>query len=142
LEFVDNHAHNGKEINLENMNELYDTLLKEKMINEGNFLLIETFYEKLLAKKDIKFCYVGDHILNDCLYLSKEVNHWKVVLISNYLKPNSVEIHKDYAEKWGNYFHHREEETWLSTYSHKVIKDNDFFVIPNIEAILLLFDSI
>ncbi len=119
--------------------------MKEKLINEGNYLIVEKFYHKLLSKENLKFFYVGDHILNDCLYVAKEVPDWKVIFVSNYLKPNSVQVHDDYSSKWGHYFSHSdgcEEKEVRSTYSCKIIKDFNIYVIPNIECILLLFDNI
>ena len=142
LEFRDNHSHNGKEINLEDYELFHNDLFKEKLMNEGNFHIVEKFYRKLLLKQEVKFCYVGDHIVNDCLYIVKEIENWNVVFVSNYLKPNHVEVHENYSEKWGDYFIHQNGTELVNTYAWKTIKDYKFFIIPNIECILLLFENI
>ena len=141
IEFTDNHSHNGIEINLEKYDLKHDQLVKEKFMNEGNFLIIEKFYEKLLKKTETKFCYVGDHIANDCLYIAREIKNWKVVFVSNYLKSNHVEVHQNYSEKWGDYFIFRNGNESINTYSWKIIRDYKFYIISNIECIFLLFTN-
>ena len=88
-----------------------------------------------------KFCYVGDHIANDCLYIAREIKNWKVVFVSNYIKSNHVEVHQNYSEKWGDYFIFRNGNESINTYSWKIIRDYKFYIISNIECIFLLFTN-
>jgi len=60
---------------------LFDDIKNRKAIVTDSFVVVEKFFDKLLNKTDLKYLYVGDSILNDCIAPVKNSNVKSIAVI-------------------------------------------------------------
>ena len=119
--------------NLNEDQELFIELKEKKSIICQSFEVCELFFEKILQKKNLKYLYVGDSILNDCVSTAKNENI-KVILIIEFIdsfyhgvKPDNL------SEIW-----HLDIKKEIQQYHVKVAREHAEFSISNVQSLKLL----
>lgn len=102
---------------------------------KGNYKDLENFFETYLNRNNLKYCFIGDHYLNDCL-CTKKLKNWDQIAIVEEL---SEEIYKNenllkYQQYWGSHFYDYffDNSIYLTLWTNLFTKEISG-IIPNLE---------
>jgi hypothetical protein len=112
--------------------EIFNNLKKNKVLVEGNYKLIEDFFQRDLGKEQVKFLFLGDNFNSDCVHSGK-IENW-----------NSVAVYEDLETGRIGYFPANFGKMWKegcenkSDYFMKMLRDYTLFTISNVDALKYL----
>jgi HAD superfamily 5'-nucleotidase-like hydrolase len=109
--------------------EIYQSLRKNKVLIEGNYKLIEEFYQREFGKEKVKFLFFGDNFNSDCLH-SGRIENWSSVAVYEHIETGKIgKIPKDFAKLWEEGCEGRRD------LFVKIIRENTLFTISNVDAL-------
>jgi HAD superfamily 5'-nucleotidase-like hydrolase len=122
--------------------EMSDEIFKKisegnKILTGGSYVLIEHYFEKMLNKKNLKCCFVGDNMIGDCEVPSK-LDDWESVFIFDDIKLDFIGENPDNYQKAFNA--NDEKDDYDNTFSLYFKQKSCLFALPNVEGFKYLVD--
>lgn len=116
---------------------VYERLQKEKIMLEGNHVILENYFRRQIGVENLNCYYCGDNVLNDCYIVSKLPN-WKSIAISFYIETGKVyKIPPGYHLNWEDYFTvvDPEDNEQKMTFISKILKDHIYLTIYSVDSL-------
>ena len=128
---------NNKKEKVDCINGMDDHVFKEVQEGEnifygGHYNIIEKYYEKLLGKKDIKYCFIGDNIIGDCK-VPGEIKDWRGIFIFDGFGDIKNKLCED-IEREGEAYEIKEKSQKLDLIS-EYYKDYCIMALPDIDGL-------
>jgi HAD superfamily 5'-nucleotidase-like hydrolase len=125
---------NHKGLNVSDMcikhnDEIYNSLKVNKILIEGNYKLVDEFYQRELCKEEISHLFIGDSFNSDCIHSSR-IKNWDSIAVYEMIEKGRVGsfpvgFGKSWTENKRDYF-------------CKIIRDHTLFAISNVETLMNL----